>query len=197
MTGDSAKVADDISHDGKFLLYEETGTGRKTTRSDVLLLALGGADKPVPILQSEFNESHAQLSVDGRWLAYVSDESGRDEVYVQPFASDGKPAAAKWQISTSGGRDPRWRRDGSELYYLAADQKLMMVPVKASAGAAFSVASPQPLFEMPPLSATLRQGEFRYAVSSDGKRFLVYSSAMEGAQPPIIAVTNWQAGLKK
>ena len=84
----------------------------------------------------------------------------------------------------------------TRLYYVAADQKLMMVPVKA-AGTTLSADAPQPLFEMPPLNTPLGSGEFRYAVSADGKRFLVQASAMDAAQPPITVITNWQAGLKK
>jgi eukaryotic-like serine/threonine-protein kinase len=189
-TADSAKYAMDWSRDGKVLLYQEAGR-QKTT---VLALPLGGG-KPIPVLQSDFNEGNPQLSPDNRWLAYVSDESGRNEVYVQPFLLDGKPAAAKWQISTAGGTDPRWRRDGRELLYLAADQKLMSVTLKAAAGSDFAFDAPQALFEAPPLGTSIGTGQFRYAVTGDGKRFLFMADVKGTVQPPLTVITNWQATL--
>src|SRR5262249_57200415 len=86
--------------------------------------------KPFPLLQTRFNESLAVFASDGKWIAYVSDESGRPEVYVQTFPV----STAKWRISTAGGSQPRWRRDGKEIFYVSPDHRLMAVPVKGGGG---------------------------------------------------------------
>ena len=113
----------DWSPDGKFIAYAQTV---EQTKRDLWLLPMQGDHKPVPFLQTAANEDLPQFSPDGRWLAYVSDESGQEQVYVRAFPSGN----ALIQISTAGGSYPRWRRDGRELFYISADQKLMAVPVK-------------------------------------------------------------------
>ena len=127
-------------------------------------------------------------------MAYASDESGQPQIYVQGIPASG----AKWQISTTGGAQPRWRRDGKELFYISADQKLMAVPVKT--GTAVEAGSPQPLFEIQPVSSQLG-GRFdyqeTYQPTADGQRFLVIAPVGGAATPPIIVVLNWQAALKK
>ena len=107
----------DWSRDGKFIVYETTGG---TTGDDLRLLPMEGDHKPVPYLQTPFNEGDAQFSPDGRWMAYASNESGQPQVYVQAIPASG----AKWQISPAGGVQPRWRRDGKEMFYISPDQKL-------------------------------------------------------------------------
>jgi eukaryotic-like serine/threonine-protein kinase len=147
-----------------------------------------GDHQPSPFLQSEFGERQGQFSPDGRWVAYSSDESGRYEVYVQSFPTPG----GKWQISTSGGAEPNWRRDGTELFYLGTDHKLMAVEVKS--GSTFETTAPRSLFDPRILMAT---GERHYAVSADGQRFLV-NTILEGTNPePINIVVNWTAELPK
>jgi hypothetical protein len=136
-----------------------------------------------------FNEVAAQFSPDGRWMAYTSNESGQPQVYVQAIPASG----AKWQISSDGGDQPRWRGDGKELFYISADQKLMAAPVKAEAG--FETGPPQPLFEIDPV-APLR-GFFAYQPTADGQRFLVNMAAGESTRPAINVVLNWRAALKK
>ncbi len=111
------------------------------TRVDLWMLPLEGARIPVPLLQSAASEEQAQISPDGRWFAYTSNESGRDEVYVQSFP---RPAG-KWQVSTAGGGDPRWRADSRELFYIGADRRLMSVSVTAGEG--FKSGAPIPLFD--------------------------------------------------
>jgi Tol biopolymer transport system component len=193
-TKETPKSGTDWSHDGKFLLFIDV-IPSGSFGFDIFALPIGGGDR-IPIVQGEFNQIKAQLSPDDHWLAYVSDESGRNEVYVQPFSTDGKPATESWQISSAGGTDPRWRRDGKELYYLAADQKLMAVPINVTAaGFAFGIA--QALFEVPPLSVPVVAGPFRYAASADGKRFLVLMDSSNAAPAQITVVTNWQSALKR
>ena len=123
-------------------------------------------------------------------MAYESNESGRFQIYVQTVPLSG----AKYQISSSGGTEPQWRRDGKELYYVSAEQKLMAVAVKL--GATVEAGTPQPLF---PVFPTGTPGTRVYASVGDGQRFLVNVPAGggAGAVQPITVVTNWQAGLKK
>jgi hypothetical protein len=137
------------------------------------------------------------LSPDSRWIAYTSRESGNPQVYVQPFAPGwDKPITGKWQISTGGGWQPRWRGDGKELFYTAADGRLMAVDVKTTAQT-FDRGTPQALFPYPGTIA-VNQSSYSYAPSADGKRFLVYvAPRAQGQAPPLNVVVNWMAGVKK
>jgi serine/threonine protein kinase len=177
----------DWSQDGKFIVYETTGG---TTGGDLWLLPMEGDHKPIPYLQTPFNEGDAQFSPDGHWMAYASNESGQPQVYVQAIPASG----AKWQISPAGGVQPRWRRDGKELFYISADQKLMSVPVKSGAG--FEAGTPQPLFELDPVFPSLL-GRYSYEPTADGQRFLVLEIVGGSAAPPINVEINWQSGLEK
>jgi eukaryotic-like serine/threonine-protein kinase len=183
----------DWSPDGKFIVYSDYAD---KTNYDLWLLPFAGDHKPVPYLQTPFNEAHAQFSPDGRWMAYASDESGHTEVYVQTIPAGG----GKWQISTSGGDYPRWRRDGKELYYITADGKLTAVPVKTGNAtlSAFEAGPSQPLFGVEPLG-NLIISRYPYQPAADGQRFLVnVPSGGEGAgATPITMVLNWQTVLNK
>jgi hypothetical protein len=150
-------------------------------------LPLTGERKPVPFLQTQFNEYIARLSPDGRWLAYQSNESSRYEIYVVPFSGPG----GKRQVSSDGGTQPRWRRDGSEIFYLAPDTMLMAAAVNGK-GSSFEVGDVKPLFE-----TRANVGNHRYDVTPDGQRFLVNRSREGAASAPIRVVVNWTAGLKK
>jgi dipeptidyl aminopeptidase/acylaminoacyl peptidase len=173
----------DWSSDGRFLAYYRSDP---KTHLDLWVLPLFGERKPIPLLQSEFNESQGQFSPDGKWIAYVSDESGAPQVYVQSFPT----LTGKWQVSRDGGSQPRWRRDGKELFYLAADRKLMAVSVKT--GGAFEANVPQVLFGTALSFAELKQ---TYSVSPDGQRFLLHTPASDS--PTSLTVTlNWQEELK-
>ena len=153
--------------------------------------------KAVLFLQSEFNEFQGQLSPDSRWMAYTSDESGLREVYVRPFP----PGDGKWKISTAGGEQPRWRGDGKELFYAAADGKMTAVAVKIAPGSksSFELGVPVPLFDSHIVPAGSIAGvSSQYDVTADGKRFLVVTSGVGAASsPPLTVVVNWIAGLKK
>jgi hypothetical protein len=173
----------DWSPDGKLLVYEDFG---RTTGQDLWLLPLEGDRKPRPYLQTAFNERDAQFSPDGRWMAYASNESGPMQVYVQSIPAGG----SKFQISSAGGVQPRWRRDGKELFYVSTDDKLMAVEVKMDNS--FEAGPPQPLFDMP-LNSSIR---WLYQPAADGQRFLVLSNA-RSASPLITVVLNWQAGIKR
>jgi len=168
---------------GQFILYTES---MPATGLDLMLLPLQGERKPRPWLRTRFDESDARVSPDGRWVAYVSTESGRREVYVRAFDGAGETI----QVSTAGGVTPRWRRDGRELYYLAPNGNMTMVIVRDGAG--FHVGNPAHLFHV-----ELAHDDFgQYDVSADGQRFLVNTAA--GSRAPAVTVdVNWTAGLKR
>jgi len=178
------KWAGGFSGDGKYLAYFSFNA---QNNFDVSVLPLSGDRKPVPFVHSSFNETLPRFSPDGRWVAYVSDASGRNEVYVQPFPGPG----GKWQVSTAGGNEPAWRGDGKELFYLAPDSRLMSVEIKA--GSAFEAGVPTTLF---PMTAT-PDGWTRYAASADGKRFLVVAPERSQTLTPTTIVLNWNAEVGK
>jgi eukaryotic-like serine/threonine-protein kinase len=182
----SEKTPVSWSPDGRFILYSSTGSHPGT---DLFVLPLSGDRKPVPFLQTRFSEGQGQFSPDGRWVAYTSFESGRAEVYVAPFPGPG----GKWQISTAGGSSPRWRRDGTEIFFLASDNALMAAAVNGKASS-FQVGAVKPLFQ-----THLVGPPHEYDVSADGQKFLINSAPQQnGAAPaPITVVLNWTAGLKK
>jgi Tol biopolymer transport system component len=146
--------------------------------------------KPAVFLSTPATEVLGNFSPDGHWLAYVSDESGKQEAYVQPFPASG----GKWQISTARGREPVWSSDGKEIFYVTAQDssnRLMAVDVKTSPG--FEAGAPKVLFEVRLKSMLGR----RYDVSRDGKRFLLNVAIGEVKSNPITLVQNWTAELKK
>jgi len=187
-----AKYPMNWSPDGRFLLYVMLNP--KTSKRDLWVLPLEGEKTPFPLLSTEFNHADGKLSPDGRWVAYTSDESGRDEVYVRTFAPETSAAASdegKWLISIGGGSEPRWRSDGKELYYLAPDRKVMALEVTTNSK--FMAGVPKALFPAP-----LRTATFTYSwdVTPDGKRFL-FPTPAEQREAPFTVVLNWQAALKK
>lgn len=189
-----SKQPNDWSRDGKFLIFSSLGSGGD---SDLWALPMTSTDKkPILLLRTQYNEGQGQLSPDGRWLAYMSQESGTAQVYMQPFAPGWeKPITGKWQISTNGGVQPRWRADGKELFYLGQDRKLMAVEVKATAQS-FDRSVPQALFDS--RSVVGSSTAFGYAPSADGKRFLmpVPAGALLEA-PPLTVIVNWLGWVKK
>jgi len=127
------------------------------------------------------------FSPDGKWIAYQSTDSGKFEVWVQPFPATG----AKWQISKNGGSHAKWRGDGRELFYLGGgDNRMMAVEVKA--GATFRADIPRPLFE-----TNVTDQFTQFAVTRDGQRFLIPTSIGEASATPATVVVNWTAGLKR
>jgi Tol biopolymer transport system component len=188
LQSERAKYTTDWSPDGRFILYRNVDA---TTNLELWALPVGGDRKPFPFLKTPFGVSHGQFSPDGRWVAYASNESGRWEIFVAPFPGPG----GNWKVSSSGGTEPRWRRDGKELFYLAPDGNLMAVEVKA--GATFEAGSATALFQTRrrvPVSST---DMFSYDVSADGQRFLVNTDVGEVASTPLTVVLNWAEELKR
>jgi len=179
------------SPDGRSIIFLRRGV---RTRMDIYALPLLGDRKEYPILNSPFNEQLPALSPDGRWLAYTSDETGNYEIYVQSFSADGKLGADKQRVSTNGGTYPVWRRDGSELFFLAADGQMQSSLVKTG-GTEFQFAAPKSLFKTRMLAWITNFHE--YDVSPDGQRFLIGTLIGETKAPPPTVILNWSAILKK
>ncbi len=178
-----AKIPTDWSRDGRLLVFMALN---EKTSADIEVVPLAGGP-PQTVMATAANEHDGRLSPDGRWIAYSSNESGTFDVYVQPFPTTG----AKWQVSKGGGQLPQWRRDGSELFYIAPDKKLIGVSVKT--GSDFSVGEARALVETR-ISSWERLGG-QYAVTADGQRFLVNTAS--DTPLPITLVLNWTAALKK
>ncbi len=185
---DQAKTVDDLAPDGRHAFYDTAGG---TDSTELWALPLTGERKPFPFVQgSGFGAREARFSPNGRYVAYASSETGRYEIYVQTFPDH----LGKWQVSTSGGIEPTWRRDGKELFYLSPDDKMMAVEVSTDS-ANFQAGIPKPLFQ-----AQLIPGFFfrnRYVVSADGQRFLMLTPTGETASAPLTVVLNWPALLQK
>ena len=181
-------LANDWSHDGRLLLFEETDAKRK---NHLWYLSMDGEPKPTQYLQDEFNERAGQFSPDHKFVAYVSDQSGGNEVYVSSFADAN---ALRVPISHGGGTQPRWRQDGKELLYFSGDGNLMSVDVTLAS--IFKAGVPKVLFKAPIFEGGLSGGSAEnWDVSPDGQRFLL--NTIGGGSAPLTVELNWQAGLKK
>ena len=170
--------------DGKFLLFVRVSP---KTQRDIWVLPLQDKGKPFPLLESPFIESTAYFSPNGRWVAYMSNESGRFEVYIRPFPD----AGGKWQVSANGGTFPQWRADGKELFYISNDQKLMAVAVQG--GNTFAMDTAKELFDLASKSVSRNH----FAVTADGQRFLLIRQTQSSAPPPVTVVANWQTEVKR
>jgi len=174
-----------FSPDGGLILFRRSGLG---TGNDIWIKPMRPEAPPRAFLATPASEIDAVLSPNGRWLAYASDESGRFEVYVTAFPS----GAGKWAISTTGGRLPQWRRDGLELFYLSAENELMAVTTRPSAPA-FDWDTPASLFVTQASEAPGSQ----YAVSPDGRRFLINSTGIVAGRESLTVVVGWKALLPR
>ncbi len=182
------KVPTSISHDGRFLLYSTATMG--PTRVDVWVLPLTGERKPYALIRRAFDQEQARFSPDGRWVAYVSNESGRREVLVRPFASvstnDGGSAQESVMVSRSGGTAPRWGKDGKELFFITLDGAIASVPV--SAAPLLEVGRLTSLFQAPAIATD-------WDVSTDGKRFLVMAPEGPTTSTSFSLIFGWQGAL--
>lgn len=179
-------ITSDWSKDGRFVIFRKDG--EKSGR-DLATLSFANDRAVTPYLATPFDEYWASLSPDGRWLAYQSTESGRYEIYVQSFPAPGQ----KSTISKNGGTFPRWRGDGRELYYVAADDQLMAVPLQM--GASLRAGTPSALFKLSSLGR--RNNRYAYDVSADGQRFLLIRPLEDASTRPLTLVRNWTALLAR
>jgi eukaryotic-like serine/threonine-protein kinase len=172
----------DWSRDSKYILFRKVNE----------LWYLSWPDRVAkPLLQAKWTIRNAQFSPDGRWITYASNETGSWEIYVSPFLR----ANGKWQVSSGGGQEPRWRQDGKELYYVSQDGKIMAVPVKSSAS--FEAGSPVPLFQTHRRQPISSQDVFSYDVSADGKKFLIITKMDEASAAPLSVLFNWASQMEK
>ncbi|MCI0658304.1 MAG: hypothetical protein L0170_14730, partial [Acidobacteria bacterium] len=189
----------DISRDGRFLIFGK-GENSVRARSDLWVLPLTGDRKPFPFLVTEFEELDAALSPDGKYVAYTSNETGREEVYIAAFqgalaradagSAPSKPAGGKWQVSSGGGAVPRWRGDGRELFYRKGDNAtIVAVPVEAQTNS-FTLGNERPLIRV-----FQRWDVWSYDVQKHGQEFVVNGRSFEGTRPMAL-VTNWPETLR-
>jgi Tol biopolymer transport system component len=182
LESDAAKVPTSWTPDGGSILFDHFNPQSQTGR-DIYVLELGDGKEAKPFLQTKFDEHSGVLSPDGRWLAYVSEESGSEEVYVAPFPGPG----GKWQISKGGGNSPTWVKNQDEIFYAAAGGRVMAVRIQAGVNT-ITVGSPEELFRNERITAA--------DVSPTGQRALVTIGAEIGESHPISMMLNWTDVLK-
>jgi Tol biopolymer transport system component len=180
-TGESTETPSSFSPDGTLLAFRRG--------SDIWVLPMDGERKPQRVVVEEGDQRSPQFSPDGRWLAYTSNESGRLEVYMQPFPGPGR----KWLISTDGGTEPRWSRNGDELFYRKGDA---FMAVEVNTQSTLSAGSPRLLFKGRDFNSDAFTTTFD--VSLDGQRFLMIEP-VETQSPvaQIDVVMNWFVDLKR
>jgi len=188
----------DWSPDGRFVAYVNTGIPRlaNETHGDVWVFDLARGRKPVPLLNTPFHEANPAFSPDGKWLAFISNESGRPEVYIQAFQAKDVPSVVgeRYLVSREGALALRWRSNGKELFYLGFDGRIQAVPVKLSPKPEFGPATP--LFTISTEARAAIHSIVGFDVSADGQRFVIpMVTSADG--PSIVVVQNWEALLPK
>ena len=186
MASEQAQYPADWSSDGRYLLYYNRSPEASW---DLLYLDMDAPESAgTPFVNSQFGEVRGRFSPNVRWVAYQSNESGRAEIYVQPFPGPG----GKWQISTNGGTEPQWHPDGTSLFYLAPDTNMMRVDVET--GENFEAGIPEPVFQVSLRPVTQ---DSRYWIAPDGERILMLGSLQGESTPPTTVVLNWTAELAR
>jgi len=179
---DADEYPSDWSRDGRYILFNRG--------PEIWILTLPEM-KSAPFLKTSSTLRNGRISPDGKWVAYASNETGKWEVYVTSFPA----AQGKWQVSSGGGEQPRWRGDGKELFYISSDGKVMSVPV--TEGANFDVGAPVPLFQANPRETVATSEFLFYDVSKDGQRFLINTEVTQTEVEPMTVILNWAARLNK
>jgi len=180
---------DDWSPDGRYVLYD-AGTIGRDNGMDIWVLPMTGDHKPFPYIATAGNQGFGQFSPDGKWISYISDETGRMEVYVAPFPWTG----AKWQISSGGGTVPRWRRDGKQIIFEVPGSGRVIAANVSTRGTSFELGELRTLFEGNNFSPNTAASQ--WSITSDGKRMLDITTGDKGALP-LAVIQNWTAELKK
>jgi Tol biopolymer transport system component len=181
---DRLAVPKSWSPDGRFILYAQINPG---TGADLLAFPVEPDPKPIVVAQTQATEDQGQFSPDGHWVAYTSNESGLSEVYVVPFPPS--PNGGKWVISRGGGVQPRWNRDGKELFYISPDSEMMTVPIETQP--VFTAGSPQPLFQTEIVDTGIRTGPISWDVMPDGNRFVIITANSTDTSSLTVAL-NWR-----
>ncbi len=181
-----------ITPDGTRVLFLRDGGSGSQTGQDIMIAPLDGRSAASPLLATKANERGAEVSPDGKWLVYESDESGTPEIYVRPFPD---VKAARWQVSFGGGVHPAWNPAGGELFFVAASGGSRVMSVQVGPGPAFSATQPKPVVNSPVFTGYSSRS---YDVSPDGKRFLIVESTSTGAPATSITVVlNWAKQLER
>ena len=190
-SGDVPSIPVNWSSDGKYIVFSRLRQFANSSGYDTWLLPTFGDRKPAPLLESGFDKFQARVSPNSNFVAYSTNESGTYQIVVQTFPD---ASGGKWQISADGGVEPKWRRDGRELYYLSLDGKLMSVAV---GGPPFTAGRPMELFQTPlTVNGAQPTRDRRYDIAPDG-RFLMVIPSATGAPTPYSVIVNWTAGLEK
>jgi eukaryotic-like serine/threonine-protein kinase len=180
-----------VSPDGRYIAYMRRDP-KSNTGWDIWALPMfpdkSGEQKPFPVVATNFVEITPSFSPDGKWLAYANNETGRYEVYIQPFPS----GAGRWQVSTAGGATPKWRKDGKELFFFSTDGQIMAVDVGQNS-ASLQLGTPHVLFK----ATTVSGPSGPYTVSADGKKFVMNTVLPQTLTEPLTLITNWPADLKQ
>jgi serine/threonine protein kinase len=185
---DASEFAPRFSADGRYVLFERLAE-QPNSRREIWGVPLSGDRKAFPVIQSQYDVYGPALSSDGKWLAYESRESGRPEICVIPFLH----GTGRWEVSTAGGLQPRWRGDGRELFYISTDNKIMSAEITEQ-GSSLLVGKVSSLFHANPVPFA---GGSNYDVTGDGKKFVVASLASSQESEPLTVVVNWLALLKQ
>jgi Tol biopolymer transport system component/predicted Ser/Thr protein kinase len=189
--GDVSSIPVNWSADGKYIVFSRLRQFGNTSGYDTWVLPTFGDRKPAPLLETGFDKFQARVSPNSNFVAYSTNESGTYQIVVQTFPD---ASGGKWQITADGGVEPKWRRDGRELYYLSLDGKLMSVAI---GGPAFTAGRPMELFQT---SLTVNRAQptrdRRYDIAPDG-RFLMVIPSATSAPTPYSVIVNWTAGLEK
>ena len=176
-----------VTPDGRYIAYMRHDP-KSNTGWDIWVLPMFGEGKPFPVVSTNFLDVTPSFSPDGKWLAYANDETGRLEVYIQPFPS----GAGRWQVSTAGGARPNWRKDGKELFFNSIDHQVMAVDIQQN-GASLQLGAPHALFK----ATTVSGPSGTYTVSADGKKFVMNTVLPQSISEPLTLITNWPADLKQ
>ena len=180
-----------VSPDGRYIAYMRRDP-KSNTNFDIWALPMfpdqSGEHKPFPVIATLFVDAYPSFSPDGKWLAYNNDETGRQEVYIQPFLT----GAGRWQVSTAGGVRPQWRKDGKELFFFSPEQQVMAVDVTQNGGS-LQLGTPHALFK----ATTVSSVGGSYTASADGKKFVMNTVLPQSVAEPLTLITNWPADLKQ
>ena len=189
MVDNNSESRPSFSPDGRYLIFQRDLHQHAGSHFEIWALPLFGDRKPFPVIQNpSFDAGDPALSPDGKWLAYVSTESGRTDVYIAPFLH----GSGKWQVSSGGGTWPRWRRDGRELFYFSLDNKIISAQISEQ-GASLVIGKVVSLFQTNPVPSST----WPYDVTADGSKFVVATQAASKTKQSLTLVTNWPALLKK